>query len=51
MSVSDCTRTQMEVLLIESHEILNIAREGQEKGKLKDEGLHPPCYSSLPLTF
>ncbi|WKT49340.1 hypothetical protein QSH57_014270 [Fusarium oxysporum f. sp. vasinfectum] len=29
--------TQMEVLLIESHEILNIAREGQEKGKLKDE--------------
>ncbi|ENH64044.1 Putative ZDHHC-type palmitoyltransferase 6 [Fusarium oxysporum f. sp. cubense race 1] len=29
--------TQMEVLLIESHEILNIAREGQEKGKLKHE--------------
>ncbi|SCO88756.1 uncharacterized protein FRV6_12883 [Fusarium oxysporum] len=29
--------TQMEVLMIESHEILNIAREGQERGKLKDE--------------
>lgn len=29
----------MEVLMIESHEILNIAREGRERGRLKDEGL------------
>ncbi|EWG53238.1 hypothetical protein FVEG_11712 [Fusarium verticillioides 7600] len=29
--------TQMEVLMIESHEILNIAREGQARGKLKDQ--------------
>ncbi|RBQ81401.1 hypothetical protein FVER14953_11712 [Fusarium verticillioides] len=31
--------TQMEVLMIESHEILNIAREGQARDKLKDQGL------------
>ncbi|KAF5702752.1 ankyrin repeat-containing protein [Fusarium mundagurra] len=29
--------TQMEALMIESHEILSIAREGQARGKLKDE--------------
>ncbi|KAF5240404.1 hypothetical protein FANTH_9664 [Fusarium anthophilum] len=29
--------TQMEVLMTESHEILNIAREGQARGKLKDQ--------------
>ncbi|KAF5663489.1 ZDHHC-type palmitoyltransferase 6 [Fusarium circinatum] len=29
--------TQMEVLMTESHEILTIAREGQARGKLKDE--------------
>lgn len=29
----------MEVLVLESHETLNIAREGQAREKLKDEGL------------
>ncbi|RKL31567.1 hypothetical protein BFJ72_g10971 [Fusarium proliferatum] len=29
--------TQMKVLVLESHEILNIAREGQARGKLKDK--------------
>jgi hypothetical protein len=29
----------MEVLVIESHEILSIAKEGQTSRKLKEEGL------------
>jgi hypothetical protein len=29
----------MEVLMLESREILEIARESQARGKLKDEGL------------
>ncbi|GKU06276.1 hypothetical protein FLAG1_09229 [Fusarium langsethiae] len=29
--------TQMEILMSESHEILNVVREGQARGKLKDE--------------